>query len=321
MNIKEEQFGDLEKAILRTLAFFDIFNYPLTLIEIYKWLYGPKSGLRFSLADVLKALENENLKKYVENKNGFYFFSGRSGIIKIRLNRYRLAEKKFRLARQAIWWLSWLPFIKTTCICNNLGYNNSDGKSDIDVFIIVKAGHLWQSRLLITLLLGGLGFWRHGQKVIDRICLSFYLSDQNLDLESIAINQEDIYLVYWLAVLAPVYQPGNYLNFLKANIWLKEKLANFYPVILAGRRVIDDFWLKSKMRNFFEFILTGYLGRVLEKFAKLIQLKKMAGNNSSAVNQPEHKVIVNDRMLKFHENDRRQEYFKRWQQKLNDLRI
>ena len=69
----QEQLNELENAILKTLAFFDIFDYPLTLVEIYKWLYLPDSKNKYQLSDILDVLESGILEMRIERQNGFYF--------------------------------------------------------------------------------------------------------------------------------------------------------------------------------------------------------------------------------------------------------
>ena len=58
---------NLEKNLLKTLAFFDIFDYPLTLMEIYKYLpYEPIIEIKQALGESDK----------IQSKLGFYFLAG-----------------------------------------------------------------------------------------------------------------------------------------------------------------------------------------------------------------------------------------------------
>ena len=313
------QDQNLEKAILKTLAFFDIFDYPLTLVEIYRWLYQP--GRQYRLFEIFQVLDSEDLSGRINYKNGFYFLAGRQNIIQTRLERYQVAERKFRIALRAAGWIRFIAFVKMIAVCNNAGYSNADDERDIDFFIIVKQGRLWWTRLVVTLLLTVLGLRRHGEKIIDRVCLSFYITDDRLNLEHIALSQEDPYLVYWFGTLTPIYDKGKYQQFMAANAWLKNYLPDFYHYFSTGRRQIKDSGYIKFSKKIDEFILGGFLGDWFEKAVKFIQLSKMKRNTKSAVNQPGNKVIISDSMLKFHETDKRVEYKERWRQKLNRLEI
>ena len=71
--------NDLEKAILKTTAFFDVFSYPLTASEIFKWLYNPQQI--YTLANIRETLKNSQiLKKELATKEGFYYIKGREHI-------------------------------------------------------------------------------------------------------------------------------------------------------------------------------------------------------------------------------------------------
>lgn len=339
MNKETSKFSELEKAIIRTVAFFDIFDYPLTILEIYKWFYLTINPQQFppeadqflaetinkkretNLSEILVGLEELKKKKVIDSKNGFYFFPGRENLVNLRQGRYLLAEVKFKIARRAIKFLRFIPFIRMIAVCNNAAYSNAAAKSDIDFFIVVAQGRIWWTRLLITLLLTVLGLRRHGQKITDRICLSFYLTDDSLNLSSIALKPIDPYFIYWLATLAPIYQAENYPAFLRQNLWLKDYLPNFYPVSLADRRQLKNQGFLKICKQIGEFIFSGWLGKGLENFAKAIQLLKMKKNKKSLANKPDSRVVISDIMLKFHETDQRQIFYQAWQEKLNLLGI
>jgi hypothetical protein len=310
-------FNDLEKAILKTVAFFDIFDYPLVLIEIYKWLYQPDRD--YQLSEITQALNSPNLKGVRATKNGFYFLVNRESIIQTRLERYQIAEKKFKIALRTVWYLRWLAFVKMIAICNTFGYNNTMAESDIDFFIIVKKGRLWWCRLLIVLLTTILRVRHHGQKITDRICLSFYLADDHLNLTDIALKPTDPYLAFWLATLAPIYDLDIYQDFLKANGWLNYYLPDFYETFLNDRRKITDNSYIKFSRGFDELVLGGSVGDWLEKLAQRVQIKKVKGYFGQVADQANTNVVITSSILKFHKIDRRQEYQLLWQKKLKGL--
>ena len=327
MDSRKEDYNDLEKAILKTVAYFDIFDFPLTLVEIHKWLYWPKSqGEKlYNLYDIDQALNSEKLKTAIDSKTGFYFMASRPEIISQRLWRYQLANKKFKIALFVGRFLRWLPFIRMIAICNTTGYNNASEKSDIDFFIIVKSGRLWFSRLLITTLVTMLGIRQHGAKIANRICLSFYLTDKNLDLSVVALKPSDIHLVYWLATtFAPIYDVGIYQHFFASNNWLKDFLPNLYEVVLADRLRLKNNRLSlffNKLGKKLSFTSFTSFGNFLEKLAQNIQVKRINRYFGQAINQPDHNVVISHSMFKFHKTDRRFFYQEAWFNKLKELNI
>lgn len=312
-----DQNQNLEKAIISTVVFFDIFDYPLTLVEIHKWLY--KADKKYQLYDIIEILKSENLKIKIFSESGFYFLVGRKDLIQTRLERYQLAEKKFKIALKAAAWIRWLTFVKMIAVCNNAGYNNASAKSDIDFFIVVKEGRLWFSRAIITLVVSLLGVRRHNKKITNRVCLSFYISSRNLDLSNIVLKPTDPYFIFWLATLAPIYNQGEYQKFLQSNRSLLNCLPNFYHTVLNNRRFVHIRSWDRFFRKIVTFILPDFIADKLERLSKLVQMKKMKRNSRSSPDQTGTNVIVSDLMLKFHENDKREEYYQMWRQKLETL--
>jgi hypothetical protein len=320
MNNEDKKLVELKQAIIRTLAFFDIFDYPLTLVEIHKWLYLEKSISKFSLFDVLQILENDNLKKYIENRDGFYFLSGRVDIIKTRLYRYQLAEKKFKIALRTVRLLKWFVPTKMISVCNNVGYNNGTEKSDIDFFIIVDKNRLWWSRLYITIITTLMGVRRHDQKFIDRICLSFYIAKDHLDISDISLNPDDVYLIFWFATLAPIYDFKTYQDFFNSNKWVLNYLPNYYPNFLNNRRRVIDNKSSLAVKAFNSLIFKKF-GDIMEKIAKLIQTKKVEKYFGQKSGDLGLNVVISSSMFKLHKTDRREFYRQEWHKRLEKLNI
>lgn len=314
----KQQISFLELFIINTLTYFDLFDYPLTLTEIYSYLYtGGMEGGKFSMYEIKKDLEeNEKLQKIITTDRGFFCLKGRENIIDSRLQRYNIADYKFKIAVKVIKWLRFFPFIKMIGVCNNLAYFNAKKDADIDLFIITSGKRLYLTRLAVTLFVGLLGKRRHGKKITNRLCLSFWITEDNLNLSEIKIAPDDIYLTYWFATLFPIYQRDNFYNkFIKANSWFKKYIPNWQGTEISYRYKVEDtkfsrFAYKSK-----EFIYGSFLFNWLEALAEEIQLLKMSQNKKDLAVRGDKWVIISETMLKFHEKDARMEYLRKWEEK------
>ena len=70
------KLSNIEKSILETVSYFDIFSFPLTQVELYKNLYLLNNDISFN--DFINVLEtNEIINMEIDNKEGFYFLRGR----------------------------------------------------------------------------------------------------------------------------------------------------------------------------------------------------------------------------------------------------
>jgi len=221
--------NDLEKSILKTLAFFEVFSYPLTVSEIWKWLYKPQQD--YKLSDVKEALESSDvLKEKLDTQEGFYYIKGRDHIYLKRKHNNNLAERKFRKVVYLAKIYRFIPFVKMMAVCNSLGYSNANEKSDIDLFIITKQGTIWLARFFTILIVKFLHMRPKEDTKKDTFCLSFFVDERYLDIENSRMGTNDIYYPYWVSNLIPVYNPYHlYQKFLAANLWHKDYLPNTYP--------------------------------------------------------------------------------------------
>lgn len=300
--------NNLEKSILSTIAYFDIFDYPLTDLEIWKWLYRTENWDKQNVfSEIIKILENsEYLKSLIESKRGFYFLKGRESILKIRQKRYNLAEEKFKKAIKISRFLRFLPGVRMIAVCNSLAWSNASEESDIDFFIVTRKNKIWITRFWAAGFLKLLGLRPRGQRTKDKICLSFFADEDSLDFEKISLGKPDIYLIYWIVQIAPIYDAGGiYQKFLSANSWIKKYLPNYFAAEIGFRRKI-----KAAALPLFFF---GWGN----KFSRWLQIKFLPKQIRDAANK-DSCVIVSDSILKFHVNDRRTKYREIWENKLKE---
>lgn len=299
-----KKLNNIEKAIFRTIVYYDIFDYPLTIMEIWQWLFKYKC----KLSDIVFCLNNsENLKRYLETRNGFYFLKGRKELLITRKLRRDYSVDKWRKVLKGVKFLRFIPFIKMIALCNSIGHFNIKENGDIDLFIVIKDKYLWLTRFLITVCTQLLGIRRHGKKIKDRLCLSFYITDKQLGLEGLTYKN-DIYFYYWLIHLIPVFDNGVYKKFFKANNWVKEYIPQVVEWEPVNNWIIKDTKFSKFIRVFKEKLFNNFFGRFLNLALKKIQLFKMSKNKHSKAQEDNTDVVISDGVLKFHETDTRKYY-------------
>ena len=87
---KSKTISNLGKSIIKTLAYYDIFEYPLTAEEIYQNL-GTNSVSNMDVLDEIEILSDKGL---VYKKNKFYLLRNNDILISRRIAGNNLAEKK-----------------------------------------------------------------------------------------------------------------------------------------------------------------------------------------------------------------------------------
>ena len=294
----------LQTAILSTITYFDIFEFPLTSIEIYKYLWNHASK-KYTINEVMEELNNLCAKNEILTKCGLYYLKGRSDTVTTRLTRYALSFEKIKIAKRIARIFKFIPFIKLIAICNSLSYRNARKESDIDLFIIVQPNRLWLTRLLTAFFLKILNLRPSKRDKTNKICLCFFLSEDNLNIQSIAIPSPDIYLIYWIKNLYPLLDRNEiYTKFLTSNDWIQQ---------YVNEKITNESIRNSK----FEIRNSYHVLNLFDQLAKKIQLKIMPSYLKNIANTNTN-VIIRDNMLKFHNNDQRARYQKDWLEKLKN---
>ena len=214
---------ELKKAVLSTLAYADIFDYPLKKEEIWRFLL---SDIRYQILDVSKGLKE---LPEVSQKNNFYFLKEREHLVLLRKKRERWSRKKLKIAKQVARCLKLIPTIKMVAVTGALAMENSNENDDIDLLIITSKSRLWLTRFLTVILLELVANRRHpaDKEVKDKICLNMFLDEGHLEVPK---KEQDLFSSHEVCQLKVLWDKnGIYQKFLKANLWSKKYLANWKP--------------------------------------------------------------------------------------------
>jgi hypothetical protein len=328
-----------QEDIDKTLIFLDNIDYPPTAMEIWRFL-----GVRAELGEVISFLSQECHpresgdpvlepraldSRLRGNDTGFYFLPGRDELVEKRREFDFLSEKKFKIAKRAARILRFIPSVKMVAVCNNFYYSE---QSDIDFLIITAAHRLWLTRFFATLLLDFSRLRARGRKTADKICLSFYISDDHLDLEDITLPEEpdsssrslgtpwpdrqddksskdDPCLATWLAFMEPIYGLDIYEKFWQANNRADGWFKKIFPSAEAKRpvpnRLVNDSLFSMVIKNigrlFFSYDWLENLVAKIQRWKLSPEVKELAAQDNS-------NVVLDERMLKFHENDDRENF-------------
>ncbi len=257
----------LQRDILRVLAWFSLFDYAVTAEQVH-------GQLRFqsSLREVREALQNLSPTK---EEHGLYRLKEGSYGWEERLHRTRFSLSKFRRAQRSARYLSVFPWVRGVAICNTLAWMHTRKESDVDLFVIVREGTIWSTRFLAVLPYV-LFRARPEETREDPLCFSFFLSDHALDLSSIALPDGDPYLASWIRSVLPLYD--------RDGVFGAFRSCNERGKATPGTR--------------------SRFPRVFERVACFLQQRRFPQDIRQLMNTTSA-VVVNDRMLKFHTNDRR----------------
>lgn len=294
----------LDWCVMGTLAWFGTLGRPLQLPEIRRLLLK-RTADEAEIRQVLDRLTD----KIVE-RDGYYAPKG-AKVQYPEPNSDRWFRYKWWRARLAAEVLGWIPFIELVTVANTLADRTASKESDIDVFIVVRHGRLFLVRTLSVLYLQLAGLRRHGKKINNRVCLTFYVTDKHRDLSDIAFLPYDIYLAYWMAGLTPLLAaPGAMEKLLEANAWAKTLVPGY-----ARQRPTTP--RPSWLARLGEILLGNPFGDFLERILTTFWLKRI--DTSPRKDEPDVHIVADNSMLKFHEKERRKVYRTEWEHTMERL--
>src|SRR3989344_6275256 len=259
----------LRNSIIATVVYHDTFNYPLTLLEVFKYLINP--GRLMRIADGLGEIKldevSEELDRLIKSgilaeKNGFYFLNGRDDLYDLRIERQKIADKKWKKFLKLTKFLALTPFLRGFFASGSMALGNADKESDFDVLIIAKTGRLYVCRSFLWLISSLLGVRRKrfDKRAPNKFCFNHYITDSNLYL-----SHESLYNAQSYAVLKPVFIDDDlWTRFYSDNVWINNYLYNFHPhKDFAKRSISGSKFLKTAARVI-ELLLNSFLGDWIE---------------------------------------------------------
>lgn len=308
---------ELVQSILKTLAYFDIADTPLTQEELYAYLWLPPPCSYEAFTKCLSwVVQNKKIEQYF----GYYFLLNRKELVERRRERLVTSELLLKKAFRGIRLIRQLPFLRAIFICNSIAAETATEKSDIDFFIVTTANRVWFVRFFSNIILYLAGIRRHGKKIAARICLSFYIDEEHVNIADQRIGEDDIHFVYWLKQMIPVYDPEDvYIKFKEANAWTNhflpyiDRAENFFKPTPTSRFIPN---VSDRKKNFvtrgLERILQGKLGQYVENFLRNIQQFKMKRSGKPYEHNVHRGVFVSEHIIKLHEEDSRNWYREQW---------
>lgn len=204
---------DTAKNILKTLGYFDLFQYPLTKEEICLF-----HGAHISAVEIETSLEELVHDKTVFMLDGFYSLKNDPSLIQRRYNGNTLAAAQMKTAAKVARFLSRFPYVKGIAVSGSLSKNFANEKSDIDLFIITEANRLWIARTFMHLY-KKITFLTGRQK---RYCMNYYVDEARLE-----ITEKNIFTAMEIVTLRPMQGRSGLEDFMAGNAWTKK----YFPVM------------------------------------------------------------------------------------------
>jgi hypothetical protein len=244
-----------ESAFVQCLLYFDVFQYPLTAKEVYRFCESPQPNESACEA----ALETLVKKKIIKKKYEYYFVNDSEHVVERRIIGNAMAQKILPKALRYGRFIAKFPFVETVCISGGLSKNYIDEHGDVDFFIITKPQRLWLCRSLLV------GF----KKIFLLNSRKYFCVNYFVDSNNLSIPDRNIFTATEIATLIPVSNQAGYIQFLTDNNWI----ATYFPNINIQHQINDRPIKQASIKPIGEWLFRGKLGDFTDKFLFRLTLK------------------------------------------------
>jgi hypothetical protein len=272
-------------AILRTVLYADVFNFPMTVRELQHFLIHDTP---VPLSAVETVLASGNLSHRLDIRDGYVVRHGRRDLIPLRMAREQASEQLMPQALRYAVWLSRLPFVRLVALTGALAMRNApDERDDLDYMLVTAPRRVWLARAFSILLV----------RVVKLrgivLCPNYVLAESALVQE-----RQDLFIAHEIAQMVPVYGQALYRHLRDLNRWALTYLPNtedtFYPL---AEPPMSRFW--QMLKGGIERVLGGWLGDTLETWEQRRKLRRFAGQMQT----PHSAARLDEQHVKGHFND------------------
>jgi hypothetical protein len=261
---------NIEEAILQTIVYADIFDYPLTPAEIHYYLIA----LPATAAQVAAALEDSAwLRARLSLTRGFVTLSGRENIAAVREARARSSAQLWPVARRWAAMVHSLPFVRMVAVTGALAVDNAPPGDDIDYLIVTTPGRVWLARALAV------GVVRLARLFGAGLCPNYVLA-----CSALSQQKRNLFIAHDLAQMVPLAGRSMYTEMRSANAWAQGFLPQAGTLLRTEPEQRPTVWGLA-LKRAGEWLFGGRLGDALERWERNRKLRKFAsaaGQASSA---------------------------------------
>ena len=246
--VNTEECMRVRAGLLRTLAYFDVFNHPLDLSEVMRYADMPLSDEEV----VIKLLQELTAQDIIEHHEGYWTFRDAVARVQRRELSAKRAHTRFPQAERMARRIASFPFVRAVFISGSLSKGCMAPDGDIDYFIITRPGRLWVARTLLIL-------YKKLFLLNSRrdLCVNYFV-----DTEHLTVTDHDRYTALEVVTLIPLYGNGTTEAFFERNAWA---FAQYPAAHLPHSREVQV--QLPRLKGLLERLLNGRGGELLDAWA------------------------------------------------------
>ncbi len=135
-------------AVLKTIAYSDIFDFPLEATEVHSYLIGKCAAL----PEVCNALDRLSMDGMLSRHGVYFQLVNRSDLSPLRRTGEANAIRLLTIARRLTPILSNAPFVRMVVVSGSVAAMNASPDADLDLMLLVQPGRIYFVLALFRLL-------------------------------------------------------------------------------------------------------------------------------------------------------------------------
>lgn len=243
----------LIEAIYKTVAYSDIFDFPLTLPELHRYL----EGISISIED-LQLVVSQHLPATFAYSDGYLTLKNRTALLERRKNRLVHSQSLWPYALRYGRIMASLPYVRMVAVTGSLAMDNADRGGDIDFFVVTEPNRLWLTRAMI------IGIVRMAAKEDIELCPNYLVT-----LDALDSLQQTLYTARELAQMVPLAGFDVYAQLRQVNQWTNLFLPNASGCPRQKPELFPNAWQKRG-----EWLLSSRMIDHLEGWEMRRKIKK-----------------------------------------------
>lgn len=279
-----------ERAILHSVLYASVFDYPLTSEQLHESLLHVRAKPS-SIAAWYAA--SEALRAAIEHRDGYFFPRGRRDLLDVRHAREGSSRTVLQNLQRPLALVVRMPFVRMVAVSGSLAHLNAESGADLDLFVITARGRVWAVTTTIIALARVFG-WR------DRLCLNYVISEDQL-----AVSPRDLFSANQIIHLRPVSGIAMYKEFVEANPFVAHYYPNFQPRAI---RVAEQ---RRRLTAAIEWLLDRTIAPLYERCCRGAYRWYLCRRASSW--QSRDQVRLEAECLKLHTTSHRQSVMERFE--------
>lgn len=238
-----------ERAVLQTLAYFEVFTYPLTQTEVFAFC-GEVSATQ---TDVHERLQTLVAQGQIFQFGSFFQSKNDPNWALRRLDCNRRADNILPRARRMARFIGQFPYVRGVFVSGSLSKHCMGPNSDVDFFIVTETRRLWLARTLLAVFKKI--FLLNSHKYF---CINYFVDTKHLEIE-----EKNLFTATESVTLLPMWGAEYYEDFCRENGWAWLRYPHF-----AHRPTAEvPPHSRTLLKKILEKILAGALGNWLDQKA------------------------------------------------------